>query len=126
MLAFYKDIVSEKAAKKEYRSLLKEGVGSKDFWEALFMADQEELLERLSGCDEVGNERFTFRANGNGNKNILVNGKPTSTFLCKEGRIGSMDGGGPTVFQWLKWYGHDSKKCIEAIKRVAPELEKKE
>lgn len=126
MLTFYKDVVTEQEAKKEFRKLSREGFEGKSFFERLIECDQAELLERLSGQPEVLGEVFTFRNNGNGNRNILVNGKSTSTFICREGRIGSMDGGGPTVYQWLLWYGIEKKRAIEVIKQIAPELDEQQ
>jgi hypothetical protein len=122
MLSYYKDEIAAKHAKKECKAIFKDGVGNIDFWTALISVDQEILLDRLSGRAEVNGENYTFVANSNGNKNILVNGKQTSTFICKEGRIGSMDGGGPTIYQWLKWYGIQPKQCFDIINEIAPEL----
>jgi hypothetical protein len=123
MITFYKDVVAEEEAKKEFRKLSREGFEGKGFFERLGACDQSELLTRLSGIPEVRGEVFTFRQNGNGKQNILVNGGKTSTFIDQEGRIGSLDGGGPTVYQWLLWYGIEKKRAIEIIKQIAPELE---
>lgn len=94
---------------------------SDDFWDRVWQLDCEQALERLG--PHLG-ESYTFRGNRNGKKNILVDGKGTSCFIDGNGRIGSLSGGGPTVFQWIKWFGKSQKDAIELIKRVFPETVK--
>lgn len=94
--------------------------GSDGFWDRVWTLDCEEALDRLG--PHLG-ESYKFRGNRNGKKNILVDGKGTSCFIDANGRIGSLSGGGPTVFQWIKWLGYSQKDAIEMIKRVFPELD---
>jgi RepB DNA-primase N-terminal domain len=95
---------------------------TEDFWQAVYNLDCEEGLRRLSGSGWVNGEHFTFRHCTNGNRNILVDGKGTSCFVDAAGRIGSLDGGGPTMFQWLRWYRVPAKECVEALKSIFPHL----
>lgn len=93
--------------------------GSDDFWERVYRLDCEEGLSRLSGI--VG-ESYTFKGCRSGNKNILVDGKGTSCFIDKHGRIGSLSGGGPTLYQWLTWLKYTPREAVELLKRTFPEL----
>ena len=36
-----------------------------------------EHLRKLSGCEELENEVYTFKQNGNGTQQIIINGKPS-------------------------------------------------
>jgi hypothetical protein len=94
-----------------------------NFWQNVFRIDCMEGLEKLSGSEFVNNEVFTFRHNPNGKYNIYVNGKGTSCFIDENMRIGSSSGGGPTVGNFLHWYGHDWRKVAEILKTTFPELE---
>lgn len=93
-----------------------------DLWEKVYNLDCEQALLRLSGKGCVGSDVFTFRRVANGNLNILSNGKGTSCWIDLEKKIGSLDKGGPTVFQWLKWYGHSNKRVVEIMKDEFSEL----
>jgi hypothetical protein len=93
------------------------------FWEAVWHLDCEEALARLSGHPSVGGERFTFRRVANGNRNILVDGKGSSCWIDKNGRIGSLSDGGPTVYAWLRWYGLRPRDCVNVIKELYPQLD---
>ena len=94
------------------------------FWDRLWNLDHRRALEMLSGSGAVGGEHYTFRRCSSGNYNILVDGKGTSCWIDKHGRIGSLAGGGPTLLQWLKWFGMRDREAIETIKRTFPELDK--
>jgi len=98
------------------------GRTSNTFWERVWNMNCEEALGRLSGSLAVKGEVYTFKRNPSGTKNIFVNGKSTSCWIDVSGRIGSMDGGGPTIFQWLKWYGHDNKTAVCIMKDFFSEL----
>jgi len=122
MLDYYKDLEAPKEYKRQSKALISENIEGKAFFDRLYAFDQQEALSRFSGHDLVNGEIFTFKPSAKGKRNIFVNGKGTSTFICSENRIGSMDGGGPTIFQWLKYYGNDSKVCINEIKKLIPEV----
>lgn len=106
----------------EQKEEFKKSIGSdyksgKDFFDNIYNLDHEEVLNHFSGTKFVNGEEFSFHKNSNGNKNILVNGKSTSTWLDKSGRIGSLDNGGPTIIQWLMWYGISKKTSIDIVKK---------
>lgn len=112
---------TESREKIEFRRNLK---FQKDdsLWERIYSIDCRDALVRVSGSACVCSEKFSFKRVSNGNLNILVNGKSTSCFVDKEGRIGSSDQGGPTIWQWINWYQRDHKKTFEAIKQHFPEV----
>lgn len=91
-------------------------------WDKVYNLDCKKELEKLSGNPLVGGEKYTFQKQRNGNWNIFVDGKSTSCFVDRAGRIGSADGGGPTIYRWLLWYIKDKKKTVEAMKILYPEL----
>ncbi len=99
--------------------------GSDGFWDAVYHLDCEEALARLSGHPAVGGEQYTFRQNANGNRNIIVDGKGTSAWVDRNGRIGSLSGGGPTVAQWVRWYGASYAEAAKVIKELFPQLAEK-
>lgn len=97
-------------------------VGGRDLWERIWNLNCEDALERLSGHSAVNGETFTFHKTATGNLNICVNGKGTSCWIDKDKRIGSSDKGGPTIFQWIKWYTKSGKLSLDTIKEVFPEV----
>jgi hypothetical protein len=111
----------EEARKEHVRSTGQSDSGS--FWEAVYNLDCEEGLGRLSGHGAVGGERYTFRRCSSGNVNILVDGKGTSCFIDSSRRIGSLDGGGPTLYAWLRWFKNPPRECVRVLKELFPELE---
>lgn len=94
-----------------------------DFWERVYNIDCLDGLERLSGHGAVGGEQYTFRRCGNGNSNVEVDGKKTSCWVDDAGRIGSKTKGGPTLYQWLRWYGNTPSECARVLKELYPHLE---
>lgn len=90
--------------------------------ESLDRLNNEDALLRLSGTSYVMGEVYSFRPVAGGKKNLKVNGKGTSVFIDAEGRIGSTSGGGPTLWQYLKWYGRSDQEVYRIIRTVFPEL----
>jgi hypothetical protein len=88
-----------------------------DLFELLYNMDHRKVLEQFSGTAWVGGETYRFKELRSGKVNILVNGKTTHCFLDADGRIGAC-GGGPTIWQWLKWFNHDGKTIRRAIREV--------
>lgn len=73
-----------------------------------------DLLEVISGSWIVANEEYTFSRNGDGTFQICIKGAGpngqdyrTSTWIDQEGLIGSKDGGGPFVTNWIMWYARN-------------------
>lgn len=112
---------SEATQKVQLKRELK-GLGPGDLWEKVWRLNCEDALERLSGSAAVFGETYSFRRTSGGNLNLVVNGKGTSCFIDTEGRIGSLDKGGPTIFQWLNWHHRDKKKAYELLRQYFPEL----
>jgi len=97
--------------------------GGQDFWQAIYEIDCEDFLTRVSGTGLVGGEVYSFRRTSKGRKNIFVDKKSTSCFVDENGRIGSLNGGGPTPYNWLRWFGHQPKTIVEALKSLYPHLD---
>ncbi len=95
---------------------------TESLWEAIYALDCAEALARLSGHWSVGGERYTFKPTARGRLNIFVDGKSSSCFIDENKRIGSLAGGGPTVAQWLRWFGHEWRVVLAVIKEVFPRL----
>jgi hypothetical protein len=94
-----------------------------DFWDRVWNLDCAQGLERLSGSPAVRGEQYTFKSNRTGTRNLLVDGKSTSVWVDARGRIGSLSKGGPTLYQWLRWFGHSPRDAAAILKREFPELE---
>jgi len=95
---------------------------TESLWDAIYALDCEEGLRRLSGHWAVRGETYQLRRTGRGNLNIFVDKKSSPCFVDENKRIGSPSGGGPTLAQWLKWFGHDWKTVINVLKEVFPQL----
>lgn len=91
-------------------------------WDAIWNLNCEDGLLRLSGHWAVGGESYSFRSTSKGNRNLFVNGKSSSCFIDENKRIGSLDGGGPTLVQWLRWFKHDWKTVVRVLKEIYPHL----
>lgn len=125
MMRLFSDFTDERKELARTKSVMrKEFRHDSGLFERIWNLDCEAALERLSGSSHVRGEAYSFRVNSNGNKNIFVDGKGTSCFIDRNGRIGSLDGGGPTIFQWLKWYGRSGTEAINIIKEIFPEVAK--
>ena len=110
----------ESLQKQEIRNALRsEG---ETLWERVYNLDCEQGLQSLSGTHYVNGETYTFRKVSSGNLNIYVNGKSTSSFIDTNKRIGSLSNGGPTIFNWLKWYGRTNQEVNDIMKDVFSEL----
>jgi hypothetical protein len=116
---------TEDEARARHREQRTEHGQGDDFWERVYNLDCADGLERLSGMGCVSGERFTFRRCASGSLNILVDGKGTSCWVDSAGRIGSKQNGGPTLYQWLRWYGNSPRECARLLKDLYPHLEDK-
>lgn len=119
MIRFYPD----QRAKERHKKALKQAPMEGSFWDRVWRLNCEYALSKLSGTSHVSGETYEFRQNSNGNRNILVNGKSTSCWIDQDGRIGSLDEGGPTIAQWLNWFHKDYKRVVEIIKQEFPECQ---
>lgn len=118
---FTRDEKARRIAEREYQPV----DAGDDFWANVWALDCEEGLRRLSGHPSVAGERYTFRPVTSGNINIVVNGKGTSCWIDRNKRIGSLDGGGPGLYQWLRWFKNSPAECARVIKEIFPQLARK-
>lgn len=121
---FYQDVNKEKreAYKNKIEVAKKENNLSDNVFNEIYNLDQMEALIRLSGTDAVCGEVFTFKPTSKNRYNIFVNGKSTSCFIDEKRMIGSLDGGSPTIWQFVNWYFKDHKKTYQHIRKHFPEL----
>lgn len=77
----------------------------------------DEWLKRLSGHPLLRSERYELKPNGMVDQ-IVVNGKVTSCWVDMNGRIGSHDEGGPTILQWVMWYGLSQEAARRLLEDV--------
>jgi hypothetical protein len=115
---------AEREAKEAARkSALANGqIPTESLWDAIWNLDCEEGLLRLSGHWAVSGETYKFTPTGRGKLNLYVDGKSSSCFVDENKRIGSLDGGGPTLVQWLRWFKHDWKTVVAVLKEIFPQL----
>lgn len=93
-----------------------------DFWQKVYNLDCFEYLEKISGQPECNGETFTVERVGSKGR-IYVNGELVpSCWIDQDGKIGSHGSGGPTLANWVHWYGHDWDKVAIVLKRCIPEL----
>lgn len=121
-LAMFYPAPKEKAkAQIEHEQVKRTMPVAGSFWDRVWHLDCEEALTRLSGHAYVSGETYSFKRNATGTKNIFVNGKSTSCWIDRDGRIGSLDHGGPSVFNWLNWFHKNPKNVVQMIKEVFSE-----
>lgn len=95
---------------------------TESLWDAIYQLDCEEGLRRLSGHSAVNGEQYTFRATARGRINVFVDGKSSPCFIDENKRIGSPTGGGPTLVQWLRWFGRSYQDVLTVLKELFPRL----
>lgn len=88
------------------------------FWDNITRYGATEGLRKISGAEELRGDTFEVT-----NNQIYVNGEFTSSWIDEEGNIGSHGNGGPTIVQWIMWYGHDKGTAAAIIKKYIPEIE---
>lgn len=76
-----------------------------------------EHLAKISGIPELKGEVFTFHENHDGTHQVVVNEKSTGAWIDHHGYIGSHTNGGPTVIQWVMYYGHDYTAAVSILKK---------
>lgn len=91
---------------------------SDSFWTKVASLDCEYALDKLSGHPACRGETFSFRPVGDGKLNILVNGKGTGCWIDCNKKIGSLTGGGPTIANWIHWYGRSWGEVKKIVREV--------
>lgn len=86
------------------------------FWDKVSQIDCKAALRALSGTSLVNGEVYTFRNRTGGGEYIDVNGKAADCWLDEQGMIGSGQGAGPTIVQWLKFYGLSGRDIADWAK----------
>lgn len=99
-------------------------IGGETFWDRVYNLDCLDGLRRLSGTGYVGGEVYQFKRTARGGHNMIIDGKVRSCWVDSDGRIGSKDKGGPTLYQWLRWFGHVPRECVRILKELYPDLER--
>lgn len=122
MISFFK-LTKDKEKQIVSRKELKEQLNLEgDLFQKIYDLNCKDALERLSGCEEVNYEKYTFKKTSSGNLNIMVDGSGSACWIDRSMRIGSTDKGGPTIWQWIRWFGHSDKQVYQIIKKYFPEL----
>ena len=124
-----KEIIEIAKSKKKKEETLKElNTERRNFGGSVFdqlsSYDCKTGLEKLSGTRYVDMEQYSFRNRPTGGFYIDVNGKEANCWIDERGFIGSDTLGknsrkaGPTIIQWLAWYGNDKKAIAEIAKSI--------
>lgn len=95
------------------------------FWQRAIELDCAWALERLSGHWLVGGEIIELKPTNRGKRAIWCDGKGTSCWVDAAGKIGSSDGGGPSIVRWCAWYGHSWRDIAKGLKEVFPRLDER-
>lgn len=118
MLHLFKNVPCETIEPNKQINIPKQDIKfDDDLGVFLDQLDNEYALARLSNHWSVNYESYSFKPVSRGRKNILVNGKGTSCFIDEKKKIGASPGG-PVIFNWLKYYGHNNKQVVEILKEV--------
>jgi len=121
MLLAFKETMAEKQAKETRGTFAREFKSDGDsLWEKVYNIDCADALMRLSGSGYVGGERYELKRTRGETKNIWVDGSSTSCWVDCDGRIGSNKKGGPTIYNWLAFFGHSPDECVRIIKETYP------
>ena len=92
------------------------------FWEHVAHIDPKTALTVLSGTEYIKNEVMEFKPRPNGGEYIIVNGQMANAWLDEQGLIGSGAGGGPGIYNWLKFYGHSASQIANIVRSVLSHL----
>ena len=124
MLLAFKETLAERQAQETRGTFAREFKADGDsLWEKVYNIDCADALMRLSGSGYVGGERYELRRTRGETKNIWVDGSGTSCWIDCDGRIGSSKKGGPTIYNWLAFFGHSPAECVRIIKETYPGIE---
>lgn len=83
----------------------------------LFAMDQKEALKRISGDPLIGGTSISFKPESGGRYRIFFDGERKNKWIDENGKIGSMNGYGPTVWQFLRALGVNKEDSITVLKK---------
>lgn len=113
---------SVSAIKEEKRANFFTQVPQDDFWQKVFDLDCFQYLPMLSTAPECNGEVFRIERVG-GKGKIFVDGEIVSScWIDTDGKIGSHGKGGPSLANWVAWYGNDWSAVASCLKRIIPGL----
>lgn len=99
---------------------------NQDIFDKVHLLPVEMVLSRISGHSFVNGEHFELQRTGRGNYNIIVDGKPTGNFIdtSKNHIYGPRDsiGNGPTITQWLRYYGREMSELAQVYRQLFSNL----
>ena len=106
-----------------YRPPSRVSLGTSDIFTAAKGIPIRGALERLSGTGIVSGENFTFRSVAGGRHlNLVVDGRSVNCWIdVPNNQIFGPKGtkyNGPTLAQWLKYYGHEWSEIAETLKQL--------
>ena len=93
-----------------------------DFWTAVNQMPTQVVLERLSGGPLVSGETFSFKKRSDTSLFIYVDERPANAWIDEFDKIGSGSGGGPTIVNWLMYYGRGFKEIADWVKENCKDL----
>lgn len=93
------------------------------FWEDASNIDCEYGLRVLSGARELNSDIFSFYQTRD-KVQIYANGNKTSCWIDSNKKIGSFGKGGPSLIQWVEWYGYNKAETAKILETYFPELKK--
>lgn len=114
---FFRSKPKEEVYKPAHRTFNKDD----SFWRKANSLDPRYALEALSGSAYVHSERFSFKKEGRLIR-IIVNDDKCNAWIDEKNTIGSTREAGPTVVNWLMFYGHTKRRVAEILKELFQEL----
>lgn len=116
------NLVLPEKSKIKNLTMTPEILPSDEFWRDVATYPCDIGLEALSGAPELAGDVFELRHVG-GKQGIWVNGKrAVSCWIDSDNKIGSHSNGGPTIANWVKWYGYSWDEVANILKKYIPEL----
>lgn len=109
-----KEVYKPRESRRAYQPMDYSG---KDFWQAANQFDCVEGLRRLSGSSDVSGETFSFKKESSVTR-IICNNKPSNAWIDQTGKIGSTVGAGPTLVNWLMYYGNSEAQVATIMKSL--------
>ena len=113
------DGMSVKAYRPKYKKIA--GTDPNDIFIKVVNMSIDEVLNKLSGHWLVQGDVITIMKQDTDKSNILVNSKPTPNFIIRsQNHIYSNNAAekGPTIIQYLKWYGWTNGRIAEGLKEL--------